>query len=116
MFFSLFAINAGFAGFTFLFMVLEVGIFLLVLKITISKDLLEGDQFINNMLLIDYLKYYVIMIISAVVLTITVYIIYCFCAMLKCFSEKKLLLQMMKEMSMLNSEILWNIIQEDLNM
>ena len=87
MFFSLFAINARFAGFTLLFIVLEVGIFLLVLKLT--RDKLEGDQFINNMLLIDYLKYYVIMIISAVVLTITVYIIYCFCAMLKCFSEKR---------------------------
>lgn len=87
MFFSLFAIDIPFAGFTLLLIAIEIGLFLLVLKITIAKKKLEEHEFLNNILILDYYKYIVFMVISFLFLALIYYIIYCFCMILKCICE-----------------------------
>ena len=60
---------------------------LLVLKITIAKKKLEEHEFLNNILILDYYKYIVFMVISFLFLALIYYIIYCFCMILKCICE-----------------------------
>ena len=87
MFFSLFSIDIIFAGYTGILMILEVGIFLIVLKVTTSGKRLVRDEFLYNMLIIDYLKYLLLMVISFIILAIIYYIILCVLFFLKCLCE-----------------------------
>ena len=88
MFCSLIAINIAFAGYTALFIFLEISILLLVLKIAIHQKKLDENKFLNNLIILDYYKYAVIMLISFIILTIFIYIIYCMCLCLKYFCQK----------------------------
>ena len=76
MFCSLIAINVVFAGLTAAIIFFEISVLLLTLKIAISKNKLDDKKFIDNMIIIDYYKYAVLMIISFIVLTIIIYMLY----------------------------------------
>ena len=88
MFCSLIAINIAFAGYTALFIFLEISILLLVLKIAIHQKKLDENKFLNNLIILDYYKYAIIMLISFIILTIFIYIVYCMCLCLKYFCQK----------------------------
>ena len=83
MFLSLLSINVAFAGFCALFLFLELSLLILVIKIAISKQKLEEDNFINNILIIDFYKYLIVMVMAFIILTILIYLIYFACLVLK---------------------------------
>ena len=82
MFCSLLAINVMFALFTTLLIAFEILVLLLVLKILISKDKLDEEYFMNNILLIDYCKYIVIIGIASLLTILIIYLIICLCCIL----------------------------------
>ena len=83
MFLSLLSINVAFAGFCALFIFIELSILILVIKVAISQQKLEEDNFINNILILDFYKYVIIMVIALIVLTILIYLIYFICLVLR---------------------------------
>ena len=88
MFCSLIAINVVFAGLTAAIIFFEISVLLLTLKIAISKNKLDDKKFIDNMIIIDYYKYAVLMIISFIVLTIIIYMLYVICLCLNAICKR----------------------------
>ncbi len=79
MFCSLLAINAAFAAFTAMLIVIELGVLLLILKISISKEKLSEDNFLNNIIVIDYYKYLIIMVISTLIIKLIILLLILCC-------------------------------------
>ena len=82
MFLSLLSINVVFGAYTAALIFLEIAIFLLVAKIAISGNKLVENNVFNNILIIDFYKYAIIMIIALIILTILIYLIYFMCLLL----------------------------------
>ena len=87
MFFSLFAINKIFAAYCAALIFAELAYFLIILKLSITKNKLAENSFLNNVLVIDYLKYVVLMMLSLLIVALFFYLIACFCKILACFLE-----------------------------
>ena len=83
MFCSLIAINIIFGAITAGFILLEISILLIVLKLSLSKRKLDEKKFIDNMVIIDFYKYGLIMIICYVILTLFLYLLFFICLFLK---------------------------------
>ena len=83
MFLSLLYIHVLFGAYTAGLIFLEITIFLLVVKISTSKNKLEENNLINNIFIIDSYKYYVIMMtfyaIFFALSYIFWYLLMCFC-------------------------------------
>ena len=83
MFGGLCSIAVDYAGIYAGFVFVEICILLLALKIAIYKKKLDEKRFVDNMIIIDFYKYVVPMILSYVVMIIAIYAIYCVCLILK---------------------------------
>ncbi len=89
-FVSLFpSINVTVGAFVAGFILIEVAALIISMLISKKTYILEDGEPINNILMIDYYKFFIIMLLSYLILMLCLLMLYCFCLMLSyCCSSK----------------------------